>query len=175
MSGSQNSLSPFSTASRQLRPQQPFVDGMSPTTSAGYLQHQHQQQQQQQQHRPVTLEDIEANIQRQQAASRYQVNNEPPMSNGKTISLAELEAALGARPQHQQQQQQPEHGLPPFGFNQPDPMQLLAMKQQQELKEKELMSRELKQREQSRKVSYKATGKFSGVNSSYVSLNMMVL
>jgi DNA topoisomerase 2-associated protein PAT1 len=155
LSGSQGSLSPFSSANRQIQQQQPpFIGGMSPTTSAGY------QQQQQQQRRPVTLEDIEADMQRQQAANRYRAsqNNSgsPMMTNGKTISLAELEATLAAnRPQQQQQPQQPqaEHGIPPFGFAQPDPMQILAMKQQQELKEQQLsMARELKRRELYRKV-----------------------
>jgi DNA topoisomerase 2-associated protein PAT1 len=163
LSGSQGSLSPFSSANRQIQQQQqPFVGGMSPTTSAGYQQ----QQQQQQQRRPVTLEDIEANMQRQQAANRYRTsqnnNGSPMMTNGKTLSLAELEATLAAnRPQQQQQQQkqqqqqqpQGEHGIPPFGFAQPDPMQILAMKQQQELKEQQLsMARESKRREFYRKV-----------------------
>lgn len=157
LSGNPNGLSPFSNANRQaIRPQQQpqqqqqqFVGGMSPTTSAGY-----QQQQQQQQRRPVTLEDIEADMQRQQAA-RYRNNNEPPM-NGKTLSLAELEASL-ARPQQQPQQpQQPqEHGIPPFAYGQPDPMQILAMKQQQEMKEQQLsIAREMKRREFYRKSQY---------------------
>lgn len=162
MPGSQGSLSPFSSANRQIQQQQhqqqPFVGGMSPTASAGYQQ---QQQQQQQPRRPVTLEDIEADMQRQQAANRYRAsqNNSgsPMMTNGKTLSLAELEATLAAnRPQQQQQQQQQaqnEHGIPPFGFAQPDPMQILAMKQEQELKEQQLsMARELKRREFYRKV-----------------------
>lgn len=164
LSGSQNSLSPFANASRrpQQQQQQPqFVGGMSPTTSAGFqqqqLHHHHQQQQQQQQRRPVTLEDIEADM-RQQAANRYR--NESPMNNGKGLNLAELEATLQHQHHQQQHQQQPqgqpqgEHGIPPFGFAQPDPMQILAMKQQQELKEQQLsMAREIKRREHHRKVS----------------------
>ncbi|KAI8095121.1 topoisomerase II-associated protein PAT1-domain-containing protein [Gilbertella persicaria] len=157
--GSQHSLSPFSTANRQaMRPQpqqQQQPPFMSPTTSTGYPS---QQQQQQQQRRPVTLEDIEADIQRQQAANRYRVNHGSP--NGKTLSLAELEAALAAGAMSRQQQppppppqQQPQQ---PFGYpTQPDPMQLLAMKQQQELKEQQLsMARELKRRELHRKSQY---------------------
>ncbi|CAO0789595.1 unnamed protein product [Mucor circinelloides] len=165
LSGSQNSLSPFANASRrpQQQQQQPqFVGGMSPTTSAGFqqqqLHHHHQQQQQQQQRRPVTLEDIEADM-RQQAANRYR--NESPMNNGKGLNLAELEATLQHQHHQQQHQQQPqgqpqgEHGIPPFGFAQPDPMQILAMKQQQELKEQQLsMAREIKRREHHRKSQY---------------------
>ncbi|KAG2201345.1 hypothetical protein INT47_001433 [Mucor saturninus] len=161
LSGNPNGLSPFSNANRHPQQQQhqqhqhqQFVGGMSPTTSAGY-----QQQQQQQQRRPVTLEDIEADMQRQQA-NRYR-NNEPPM-NGKTLSLAELEASL-ARPQQkvqvqgqpQQAQSSQEHGIPPFAYGQPDPMQILAMKQQQEMKEQQLsIARELKRREFYRKSQY---------------------
>ncbi|KAI8366435.1 topoisomerase II-associated protein PAT1 [Choanephora cucurbitarum] len=172
---SQNSLSPFSSANRQaIHPQQqpqqpqqqPVPPFMSPTISAGYPL---QQQQQQQQRRPVTLEDIEADIQRQQAAHRYRGNNEPlstaapqpPIPNGKTLSLAELEAVLAGGgpmpPQQQQQPQAPPQPQQPFGYpaTQPDPMQLLAMKQQQELKEQQLsVAREVKRRELQRKSQY---------------------
>ncbi|KAI8637124.1 topoisomerase II-associated protein PAT1-domain-containing protein [Parasitella parasitica] len=156
LSGSQNTLSPFAanaTRRPQQQQQQPqFVGGMSPTTSAGF-----QQQQQQQQRPPVTLEDIEADM-RQQAANRYLKGS--PVNNGKGLNLAELEATLQQQ-QHQKQQQQSqgqpqnEHGVSHFGFPQPDPMQILAMKQQQELKEQQLsITRELKRREYQRKSQY---------------------
>ncbi|KAI7898347.1 topoisomerase II-associated protein PAT1 [Cokeromyces recurvatus] len=166
LSSSQSNLSPFLVANRQAirpqqQPQQSFMDGMSPTISAGFPQQQHtpQQQQQQPSHqlRPVTLEDIEADIQRQQAANRYRMNSESPLMNGKPLSLADLEAALTAgnpRSQQQMQQQTSEHGMSPFGFGQPDPIQILAMKQQQELKEQLSIARELKRRELQRKSQY---------------------
>lgn len=147
--GSQNSMSPFSTPNRQaIRPQQQqsFGGGLSPSTSGGGY---HQQQQQ---HRPVTLEDIEADIGRQQSANRYQMNNNSP----KPISLAELEAALasgGLRTPQFQQVSPADPALSPFGFAQPNPMQLMAMKQQQELKgQQEQLARDNQRKEHVQKV-----------------------
>ncbi|KAI9256216.1 topoisomerase II-associated protein PAT1-domain-containing protein [Sporodiniella umbellata] len=124
--GNHNGLSSF-PPNRQHTPQQHFSDALSPSNSAGYGQ------------QPLTLEDLEADMQRQH---RYR---EP--ANGKVMSLAELEATLSnSRPSPQ---------MSPFGYAPPDPMQMLAMKQQQELKEQELsIARELKRRENLRKSQY---------------------
>jgi DNA topoisomerase 2-associated protein PAT1 len=138
------------------------LQGVSPTTSATY-----QQQQQQRNPQPVLLEDIEAEMQRQ-AALRYRMEQNVNGNNGgaqKPMSLAEVEAALaaGARAQQQpppvsQQQQQPQQQVfqeqfPPFGYGQSaDPMQMLAMKQQQELMEQMSLEREMKRRQNLRKV-----------------------
>ncbi|CAO3669910.1 unnamed protein product [Rhizopus stolonifer] len=128
-----NNLSPF--PNRQHTPQQQhqthFSDGLSPSTSVGYAQQNRAQ--------PMTLEDLEADMQRQ---ARYR---EP--TSGNVMSLAELEATLANN--------RPPPQMPPFGYSQPDPMQILAMKQQQELKEQELsIARELKRRENFRKSQY---------------------
>lgn len=140
-------MSPFSAANKQpvrtpqhqpqqQQPQQ-FVGGLSPSVSAGYGP--------QARVKPLTLEDLEADMQRQAAANRYRTND--PV-NGKVMSLAELEASFatsGNRPQ-------PGAQTSPFAYPQPDPMQLLAMKQQHELKEQLSIARELKRRENYRKV-----------------------
>ncbi|CAO3668976.1 unnamed protein product [Rhizopus microsporus] len=142
-------LSPFSAANKQpvrtpqhqpqqQQPQQ-FVGGLSPSVSAGYGP--------QARVKPLTLEDLEADMQRQAAANRYRTND--PV-NGKVMSLAELEASFatsGNRPQ-------PGAQTSPFAYPQPDPMQLLAMKQQHELKEQLSIARELKRRENYRKSQY---------------------
>lgn len=135
-----NNLSPFSNRQHtpQQQHQQPFIDGMSPSTSTGYVQ--------QNRVKPMTLEDLEADMQRQ-AAHRYR-QNEPA---AKVMSLAELEATLASNRPAQASGMPP---APPFGYPQPDPMQILAMKQQQELKEQQLsIARELKRRENYRKVT----------------------
>lgn len=162
--GGGGGLSPFSTANRQVMRPQSGQFNMSPSTSANY---------QQQQRRPVTLEDIEADMQRQQQqqANRYSQPGQPP-NHGKTLSLAELEAALARPPmmqqaqgQHQPSQQfvnmmqqvqpQPQVQQPQQQAQQLDPMQLLALKQQQELKEQQLsIQREMKRRELYRKSQY---------------------
>ncbi|KAG1595547.1 hypothetical protein G6F48_000617 [Rhizopus delemar] len=136
-----NNLSPFSNRQHtpQQQHQQPFIDGMSPSTSTGYVQ--------QNRVKPMTLEDLEADMQRQ-AAHRYR-QNEPA---AKVMSLAELEATLASNRPAQAAGMPP---APPFGYPQPDPMQILAMKQQQELKEQQLsIARELKRRENYRKSQY---------------------
>ncbi|KAI8989976.1 topoisomerase II-associated protein PAT1-domain-containing protein [Pilobolus umbonatus] len=135
------SISPFSSANRQPTP---FGSNASPTSSANYIQQQ-QQQQQQRMSQPVLLEDIEADLQRQ-AAARYR--NEP--SNGNVLSLAELEAALAGGNNHIT----PDHLSSAFNY-QKDPIQLMAMKQQQELKEQQMsIAREMKRRELYRKSQY---------------------
>ncbi|KAI8877390.1 hypothetical protein K501DRAFT_42489 [Backusella circina FSU 941] len=143
------------------------LQGVSPSASATY-----QQQQQQRNPQPVLLEDIEAEMQRQ-ATLRYRMEQNANGNNGgsqKPMSLAEVEAALaaGARAQQQptpvsqQQQQQPQQQqpyqeqFPPFGYGgqSADPMQMLAMKQQQELMEQMSLEREMKRRQNLRKSQY---------------------
>ncbi|KAI8336242.1 topoisomerase II-associated protein PAT1 [Chlamydoabsidia padenii] len=153
----QGNMSPFG------HHQQPGYANVSPSSSMGLLQ-----QQQQRQHR--SLEEIEAEMQRHKHRPAY---GDEFASGKKVLSLAEVEAAMmqgnGRDPilqqqqQHQQQlqqqhllhlRQQQEAGLPPFGFGQPDPAQIMAMQQQHELMEQMSMERELKRQETMRKSQY---------------------